>query len=391
MHLYKSFFRLLKRNPIGIIIYAGIFVMMIILLVVIAKLDTSSASEFDVKYHISYEDNDGSCLSKGLIGYLSEKNDVYDLSDRDRSDVLDIVFFGISEYHMKIDKGFADGVMNGDDSKISYVTDFGMSGAVYSLNAMVNNYVNTYKEYKIMGMTDEEAAGKAGVLLSDSTVVKVVTDDTKPAASEDEVVISQLNQFYCYLALGFLALGVGHTIIANNDGKVGKRIDASPVARRKISFANTAGLITCGVFIWLVFVLINLTFGMKTQIIKEYWWVVLINSFLTMLMCCGLTSVITSFNISNNTLSMLTNIISLSMSFVCGVFVPQWLLGDGVLNVARFLPFYWSVYANNMTYSSSGIRFDLDQVLVCFGMEIMFAVVLALAAAFIKSTRLRRV
>jgi ABC-2 type transport system permease protein len=88
---------------------------------------------------------------------------------------------------------------------------------------------------------------------------------------------------------------------------------------------------------------------------------------------------------------MITNIVSLSMSFLCGVFVPQWLLGDGVLTVARFLPFYWSVYANNMTYASSGVSFDMHELMVCFGIQILYAAALALVAAFVKNSRLSRV
>ena len=364
---------------------------MIVLLVVIAKMNPSSDTEFSRMSHISYVDNDGSALSKGLISYLAQKNEMSDFNGKSESEILDIVFFGISEYHMTIDKGFAEAVVKGDDSKITYNTDYELSGVVYGINSSINNYINTYRDYKILGLSDEDAAAKAAELLSEDTAVKIVTEDKSAKTSGDDLILTQINQFFCYLALGFLALGVGHTIIANNDANVGKRIDASPVRRKKISFANTAGLITSGIVIWLVFILINVIFGMKSQVFTEYWWVIIINSFLSMLMACAITSVITSFNVNSQSLSMVTNIVSLSMSFMCGVFVPQWLLGEGVLKVARFLPFYWPVYANNMTYASSNVKFDMDQLLVCFGMQILFAAVLALAAAFIKNSRLNRV
>jgi len=391
MHLYKSFFRLLRRNATGIVIYACIFVVMLVLLFFVARINPQSDTEFSRTNHISYIDNDNSALSRGLIKYLSLNNELSDFSDKSESSILDIVFFGISEYHMTIDKGFAEEINSGKDSRISYKTNFEMSGVVFGINGTVNNYINAYRDFKLLGASDEEAAKKATELLSDETSVKVVTDDTKPKASSDEIVVSQINQFFSYLALGFLALGVGHTIIANNDIEVGKRIDASPVTRRKISFANTAGLITAGVFIWLLFIVINIVFGAKTKVFTEYWWVIMINSFLTMLVCCAIASVITSFGINSNTLSMITNIVSLSMSFISGVFVPQWLLGDGVLTVARFLPFYWSVYANNMTYAPSGVAFDMHELMVCFGIQILYAAALALVAAFIKNSRLSRV
>ena len=391
MHLYKSFFRLLKRNPIGIIIYTSIFVMMILLLVIIARSVQTSDTEFNNSNSISYIDNDGSALSKGLIKYLSGQNKLTDYSGKSESKILDLVFFGISEYHMTIEKGFSEAVLAGDDSKIVYNTSFNMSGEVFNINSSVNNYINTYRDYKIMGLSDEEAADKACELLSDGTTIKILSDDSKPKAAGNELIVGQLNQYFCYLALGFLALGVGHTVIANNDELVGRRIDASPVTRKKISLTNTAGLITSGMVLWLIFIVFNIIFGHDTKAFTEYWWVIMINSFLSMLVACAITSVITSFRVNTNSLSMITNIVSLSMSFVCGVFVPQWLLGEGVLRIARFLPFYWAVYANNMTYAGSGVKFDMEQIMICFGMQAMFAVVLALAAAFIKNSRMNRV
>lgn len=394
MHLYKSFFKLLKRNPTGILIYLGIFIAMIVLLMTIANIESGTTSEFDASANISYVDNDDSALSRGLIEYLSVNNELTDFKGKPESDILDIVFFGLTNYHMTIDEGFEDAVNEGRTdgaAKITYNTDFDMSAAIYGIDASVNNYVNAYMDYRTLGYSDEEAADKAVELLKDETTVKIISEDKPETATGNELVVAQLNQFFSYLALGFLSLGVGHTIIANNEVNVGKRIDASPVTRKKISFANTAGLITSGIVIWIIFMVINVLFGCNTQIFRQYWWVLLINSFLAMIVCCAITSVITAFNITSNSLSMVTNIVSLSMSFVCGVFVPQWLLGEDVLKVARFLPFYWPVYANNMTYPSSGVAFDMNGLLLSFGMQILFAAVLALAAAVIKSSRANRV
>lgn len=394
MHLYKSFFRLLKRNPTGILIYLGIFIAMLVLLMTISRVDTGTSAEFNSSAKISYVDNDDSALSRGLIEYLSANNELTDLEGKSESSILDIVFFGITNYHMTIEDGFGEAVGRGETegpAKIRYNTDFEMSAAIYGIDASVNNYINAYLDYRTLGYSDEEAADKAVKLLKDESKVSIVSGDKPETAAGDELVIAQMNQFFCYLSLGFLSLGVGHTIIANNEVNVGKRIDASPVSRKKISFANTAGLITSGIALWIIFMLINVIFGHNTQVFTQYWWVIAVNSLLATLVNCAIASVITAFNITSNSLSMITNIVTLSMSFISGVFVPQWLLGESVLRVARFLPFYWAVYANNMTYSASGVAFDMNELLMCFGVQVLFAVVLALAAAFIKSSRASRV
>ena len=388
MHLYKNFFRLLKQNKTGIIIYGCIFLAMLLLLSIAAGSMNEPEGEFKRSYDISYVDHDDSVLSRGLIAYLSLNNNVMDYSDKSESSILDLVFFGVSNYHMTIDEGFGESINRGEEGKIRYNSSMEMSSTVFGIDNTVNNYIAVYRDYKLMGLSDEDAVSKATDLLDNPTMIRVLSAEKTDENSGDELVVFQLNQFFCYLVLGFLALGVGHTIIANNDENVGRRIEASCVSRKKISFTNTCGLVTAGIAIWLVFVLINVICGHDTTVMRDYWWVVLINSFISMLVACSVASFLTSFPLTSNSLAMITNIVSLSMSFVCGVFVPQWLLGENVLRIARFLPFYWSVYANNMTSVNGQVPFDLSKLLLSFGIQLLFAVVIALAAAFVKSSRM---
>ncbi len=43
------------------------------------------------------------------------------------------------------------------------------------------------------------------------------------------------------------------------------------------------------------------------------------------------------------TVSMVSNVIALGMSFLSGVFVPIEFLGDGIIKAADFLPAYWYI------------------------------------------------
>jgi len=78
------------------------------------------------------------------------------------------------------------------------------------------------------------------------------------------------------------------------------------------------------------------------------------------------------------------------MSFICGVFVPQSILSAGLLNVARFLPLYWMVCANQMAIDGVGSVIDTDKLFLCIGIELLFAVAFAVLAAMIKMTRVSR-
>lgn len=390
MQLYKNFFRLLRNNKIGVIIYAVIFVAMIIGLASSASAMGQSDLEFKKSYKISYIDNDDSVLSRGLIEYLGQENEVTDYEGRSESSILDLIFFSSTEYHMDIDAGFEDKIESGEDAKITYTTSADMSGVTYAADTMVNNYISAYKDYRTMGCSKEEAAAKASELLADQTRAYVLSPDEDHVVKGTDSMLYTLNNFFGYLVIGFMSLGIGIVIVENNNKQINDRISASPVEAKKLSFANTMGLMTSGVGVWAFFSLIVWFLGRDAIVYKEYWWVFLINSFVAMLVACSLTSLITSFAIEGNTLTMVTNILSLGMSFICGVFVPLDVLSDGLLNVARFLPLYWMVCANQMTIDGVGSSVDTSKLFLCIGIELLFAVAMAVVAAMVKMTRVSR-
>ena len=391
MQLYKNFFRLLRNNKIGVVIYAVIFVAMIIGLTSSASAMGQSDIEFKKSYKISYIDNDDSALSRGLIEYLGQENEVTDYEGRSESSILDLVFFSSTEYHMDIDAGFEEAVESGEDAKITYTTSADMSGVTYAADTMVNNYISAYKDYRTMGCSKEEAADKASELLADQTKAYILTPDEEHVVKGTDSMLYTLNNFFGYLVIGFMSLGIGIVIVENNNKQISDRIAASPVEAKKLSFANTMGLVTSGVVVWAFFSLIVWIIGHDTIVYKEYWWVFLLNSFVAMLVACSLTSLITSFAIEGNTLTMVTNILSLGMSFISGVFVPLDVLSDGLLNVARFLPLYWMVCANQMAIDGVGSSVDTDKLFLCIGIELLFAVAMAVLAAMVKMTRVSRI
>ena len=386
MHLFKNFFKLLKSNRTGVIIYGVIFIAMIIGVIAAAPSLASESTGPDYAsqeaIEVTYVDNDHSALSEGLIDYLSVNNNVTDVSDRSASSIQDLVFFGLSEYHLTIEDGFADGT-----GEITYLSDMEKSGAIYRIDGAVNNYIQAYRDYENMGYEPEECADLAKELLLDSATLNVVEkDDGRSSTTAGDVVIVFINQFFPYLSIGFMTLGIGHTVIANNNKLIGDRIECSPVNRKKISLANSMGIATSGLVLWLVFMLVNLMLGQDSPAFREFWWLLVINSFLTTMIACAFAAFVTSFDVTSNSLSMITNIASLSMAFVSGVFVPQYLLGEGLLTVAKFMPMYWCVVASNMIDVNS--TFDSGKLLMCFGIEILFIVALTMAAAFVKSSGL---
>lgn len=74
--------------------------------------------------------------------------------------------------------------------------------------------------------------------------------------------------------------------------------------------------------------------------------------------------------------AMIANIISLEMSFLCGVFVEQSLHGESVLKVSRFLPAYWYIKANDILMFSTETSFNKGEFYSCIGIQGLFIVML---------------
>ncbi len=394
MHHYKYFFKLLKQNRNGIIIFGIITLVMFIGLTVSAEdgMNDVGISADRKSYEISYVDNDNSELSKGLTEYLSKSNEVTDYGDKDATEISNMVYFLMTDYHMNIPEGFMDSVEAGNtDNLISYETGNGnFSGAAYDMENRINTFLNTYRSYRAIGLSVEEAVSKTNdSIVNESEISIVAAEDDAIEVSAKDAVIFNINQYYPYLILGMMSMGIGYTILITNKKETVDRCSVSPVPPYMIKLTNTLGLLTSGIVCWLLFTVFNFVYGAGSEIIRNYGYVILINSFLTMMVCCALTSLLTTFVKSANSLGMITNIVSLSMAFLCGVFVPMRFIGENVLNFSKFLPFYWAVLANNMTSSiQSKYSYDAKQMMICFVVEALFAVAISFIAIILNSKRI---
>jgi ABC-2 type transport system permease protein len=103
------------------------------------------------------------------------------------------------------------------------------------------------------------------------------------------------------------------------------------------------------------------------------------------LISAAIAVLISSFNPSENVVSMITQCVGLGMCFLCGVFVPQSMLSEGVLKAARFLPAYWYEKANDiLSGAQSG---TMDDVWMSILIEVGFLVAIALITVLVSKQK----
>lgn len=94
------------------------------------------------------------------------------------------------------------------------------------------------------------------------------------------------------------------------------------------------------------------------------------------MLCYMLVSLAFAFFISKITsnseiLNMFANTVSLGMAFLCGIFVPEEFLNDGIIKAAHFLPAYWYNQAvKNIDFHPVK---ELGFIFMCMGIQLLFA------------------
>ncbi|MBR1724332.1 MAG: ABC transporter permease, partial [Ruminococcus sp.] len=195
-------------------------------------------------------------------------------------------------------------------------------------------------------------------------------------------------QYLAYIFICILILGVAPCLMRLDSEELRRRIICAPVASASKTAQMALGAFTVVGGVWLAFMaLAAIVYG--SEMFTRSGLLCMGNSLCYIIMAAGITLLVAQFNLSDNILSMVSNVISLGMSFLCGVFVPQEFLGDGVLTAAHALPAYWYIRANNMLCGMSEEPFSGKLYLTCIGIQLGMAAVLFVAAGIVSAMKKR--
>ena len=115
----------------------------------------------------------------------------------------------------------------------------------------------------------------------------------------------------------------------------------------------------------------------------------MLNSLTLLLVGLALSFLLGTFITKEDILTALVNVVTLGMSFLCGVFVPLDIMGKGVKTVAHFLPVYWYEVANNLLKSHNTFSgTQIHTLYTCYGIQLLFA--LAFLSLALIAGRMRR-
>lgn len=357
MQVFKLFYKIVWHYKLSV------FILMAIGLAYAVVFVDSGSNQVDVSGSDAYVvifDADNSEFSKGLIEYLDDNVNIVEM---DEEEVENALFYNGIDYVLYIPSGYEDSIMN--DEKINFEKkSSAKSTSTWVVNNYVENYSNTLQNYFNSGLSIQETLDKA----SDSLNVEVVYESKGDRGSAN---VNAFFNFIFYSILGTVLSAIALVMIGLNKVDIKRRNVVSPISDVSMNLQVLAASISFAIILWAatsVFAYFYFADAMKEPASYLY----SLNLFVLLFPVVSLTYLIV-FNIKNpDALSGISNVVSLGMAFLGGSFVPQSMLGSGVIAVAKFIPSYWYVNTNDKIIELSNLD-DLSPIynnmiiLTCFG------------------------
>lgn len=383
MQVFKAFFTIAKKRLNAAFIYFIIYAIITVLMSATAS-DTYSENFQATALSITIADEDNTTASRALTDYLSSIHSVTEYNG-DEEKILDQIYYRTLDYALTIPAGFEDSLLAGDTTGLLSSKIIPQSTRGHYVKQQITQYLQTLQLYLAGNYTLEDAISHTNNAIASIPVVKTISFHAENANTNSNVFY--FFQYLPYIFIVMLFSGMAPILVTMNQNHMKERTACSALPSLKRTQQLSLGCLLYSLGIWTLF-LILLSVLYRTDMVQVNTPYAILNSFVFLLFSTAVTLLVSCFSPDDNTINMMANIIGMGMAFACGVFVPQSMLPDGVLSVAKFLPAYWYIRANNMLAGFGKEVFDIEFYWICIGIQLLFtAAVFAVAMVFAKQRR----
>jgi ABC-2 type transport system permease protein len=384
MQVFKAYFKVVNKRKGSLLIFFFIFLLIAVSLT--NALGTVNMQTFDqTKSNIAFYSQENTPLVNGLKEYLNHNAVIVNIPDN-QQDIQDALYYGQISYILRIPQGFSQDFLNGQNVKLTKTSASGQTGGVY-MDMMVNRYLNTAQLYikNIPGITQEQIAASVAQNIESQASVDL-NNYGKPA---DTNILSYYFRFLAYAIMAMMIMGVTTVMMAFSKADLQNRNMCAPVRQLYFNLQILLGNIAFALLVWAG--LCALTFLLSGKAAADIGTLLLcLNALALTFVSLSIGFLAGKFIRSTGAQGAITNVISLGLCFLGGVFVSQDLLGSSVLTVASFTPPYWYVKAvndirNMVVFNADNVMPVVYAILIQFGFA---AAILIVALVLSKQKKL---
>lgn len=377
MQIFKTFFRLLWKYRMGMVLYFGICVFMTVMVAAQFESSKKEVKYGNERYHITVVDKDRTELSRAIMEYLEEQHRVEKI-EYEKELLTDLIYYQELSACVTIPKGFEKTHLEEDPLLVESLSDEGQAAGVF-LNMQLRSYLDSVAAFERAGSSLKEAIKSTREAVDFKNFVHVESEKTNGVKNGDNKLY-HLFLFLPFPVMTILLSSVLPVILTFQRDGIKERMNLSAVSISSRTVALFAGGAAVSFLIFLGLGAFA-SFFLPKEVFHGKWIFAMFNLFvftmvIVMLMIFFVSISFLGIQKSKN---IITNIVALGFSFLGGIFVPLSLLGDGVRAVGRFLPTYW--YAEALEEISNGTAFS--KAAGNFLPELLFGVVCFMAGILI--------
>ncbi len=380
MQVFKLYMSILKKNIGVAFAYVILFA---VILCSMAMSDKTSNGFVDAPLTITIYDNDNSEASKKLVEYLSSQYTIEKYPETDEL-MLDSIFYLAIDYALVIKDGYGEKLASGETDGLFENYQNPSSSVRMVIDTELDEYVKCVNAYTMSGYELSKSLDMTADALSNEIEV------TQETFSNDDVlafspVYRTFFQMLSYIVISIFINAICPVLLTINRSDLKKRMSSSAVPQSSQTMQIILGSLISFVSMWLILMIISIFVSGFT--FNKISILVMLNSFVFALVAAGITMICSVIIKDKKAVNIPSNIIGLGMSFLGGAFVPQSLLSDSVLSVAKFLPTYWTVRTNDMLFGVSGEIFNTKSYLMYISIQLAFATVFFMCYMIISRIR----
>ena len=390
MQVFKTYFKVMKKQLASIILYGIMFLAIYVLLSFTVFRDNSKQLQFNterVPILLINEDKNSS-LVDNFVTYLERFVTFEEIEEGEKAK-KDALFNRKISYILTIPDGFTEDMLSGKEVVLTKQIVPDSTDAI-SVDTAVNNYLNTAKLFikYYPGSSMEELNSRINSTMVEDTKVSIDARQKKTDLTSWAFTGSYYN-YLGYILINSFILGIGSVMITFQKIEIKRKHFASPLTNRGYS----AQLILANLVFVLCYLAVFITAGYffnPSRTLDINLLLTVINVILFALTVLSLSYLISITVKGKNAIQALSTMLSLGLAFISGMFVPQQFLGEPVLKLASFTPSYWYVKANNTISGLTKIDFEsISGVLTAMVIQLGFALAI-ISIALVVSKRKRQ-
>lgn len=351
MTVYKYFIKIALKNKGIIISYVAIF--FVISALASWSYDADKNSFVESKLRIGIVNQSNSDLSNELVKYLTSKNDLITMGE-DENYIKEQIFLQIVDGVFIIPNDFDERVINRKPAVIVHKDNRQTS------SYQIDNLINKFLQFAVSTYTgDEFDFNKVSKALDNKVTVDLIESENKKINLSSDIWFRSYFNFTSYIILAIYISVIGFVMTDFTDKKVEDRRRVSAIKLLKFNKEIYLGQITIALFLTLAFILGSLV--LKGKYIAEVNFIKYIfNTLIFSLSALCLVFLINNITSNKFIISALSTVLSLGTSFISGVMVPQEIINEKVLAIAKFFPTYYFVKINETSVNSfADIRYEI--------------------------------